>query len=266
VRVSCVEIGGGTIQTVVLDGASHTVADGAHSVEGSPLLMASPGLMNGTRIFAASNLGWYDVDPAEELGLPTSALMLLNDAHAAALGEFALRGAKRGLTYIGLGTGVGSAIIDVVAGEPGRIAERSELGHLAGFSERLCQCGRTGCLETLCAGWALPDPLTEQDLQGIVSSLAQALTYFHADSYSSTDPSRNLVVLAGGLTRSYPELVERLAAALPDHQVEASAAPAECKSAAAWGLRYAFEHHVTARQLSPVEIDLREAPVPDPQV
>lgn len=262
-RISCVEIGGGAIQTVVLDGQAHEVHEGAYLEPGTPLLMSSPGLLNGTRVFAASNLGWYDVDPAEELGLPGSALLLLNDAHAAALGEFALRGARRGLTYIGLGTGVGSAIITCPSDGPAVIAERSELGHLAGFGDTICPCGRVGCLETIAGGWALPTPLAHSDKAELVAGLAKALPYFLADDYDPQTPQANVVVLAGGLSRAYPELVEMLDALLPHHTVTASAAPADCKSAAAWGLRYAFEHHVTARQLSPAEIDLREAPVAD---
>lgn len=253
-RISCIEIGGGDIQTVVLDSASHQVLDGAHPASDTPLLIACPGLMNGTRVFAASNLGWFDVDPAAELGLPAPALLLINDAHAAALGEFALRGARTGLTYIGLGTGVGSAIITYAPGSPAAIAERSELGHLGGFSNAVCACGRTGCLETIAGGWALPDPLREEDLDRVVAALTKGLAHFIPDNAQDS-----LVVLAGGISRRYPVLASRLNAALPTHTVEASAAPPECKSAAAWGLRYAFEHQVTARQLSPSEIDLRDS-------
>lgn len=258
-RITCVEIGGGDVQTVVMDGPSHEVLDGAHYVDGTPLLMASPGLMNGTRVFAASNLGWFDVDPAAELGLPSPALLLLNDAHAAALGEYALRGSKTGLTYIGLGTGVGSAIVTANPDGTVAIAERAELGHLTGFSEDVCACGRTGCLETVAAGWALPDPLAEADIERVVAALAKALPHFRPDNAAD-----HTIVLAGGISRRYPEIAECLNAALPEDTVEASLAPAECKSAAAWGLRYAFEHKVTARQLTPVDVDLRELPVPTP--
>jgi predicted NBD/HSP70 family sugar kinase len=50
-----------------------------------------------------------------------------------------------------------------------------------------------------------------------------------------------LVVVAGGLARRHPAVVEAVRAALPDRVVEASAAPPSVKSAAAWGLALAWD-------------------------
>ena len=82
------------------------------------------------------------------LGLPVT---LSNDADAAALGEHVYGGAK-GLQHfvtITLGTGVGSGIF-----VDGRLIHGSgcmagELGHaiVDPHSDRLCSCGRKGCLE-----------------------------------------------------------------------------------------------------------------------
>ena len=75
-------------------------------------------------------------------GLPVA---LTNDANAAAVGEMTY-GAARGMKnfiMITLGTGVGSGIVingEVVYGHDGFAGE---LGH-----GRLCNCGKTGCLET----------------------------------------------------------------------------------------------------------------------
>ncbi|MBE6250420.1 MAG: ROK family protein [Bacteroidales bacterium] len=82
-------------------------------------------------------------------GLPVA---LTNDANAAAVGEMTY-GAARGMKnfiMITLGTGVGSGIVingNVVYGHDGFAGE---LGHVAAVRNngRVCNCGKTGCLET----------------------------------------------------------------------------------------------------------------------
>ena len=82
-------------------------------------------------------------------GIPVS---LTNDANAAAVGEMTY-GAARGMKnfiMITLGTGVGSGIVingEVVYGHDGFAGE---LGHTCAVRHngRLCNCGKTGCLET----------------------------------------------------------------------------------------------------------------------
>lgn len=82
-------------------------------------------------------------------GLPVA---LTNDANAAAVGEMTY-GAARGMKnfiMITLGTGVGSGIVingEVVYGHDGFAGE---LGHTCAVRSngRLCNCGKTGCLET----------------------------------------------------------------------------------------------------------------------
>jgi predicted NBD/HSP70 family sugar kinase len=223
-----VEVGGGSVETVVLGQGAPQVTDGVHPPEGMTLLLAVPGIVLDGRVVAASNLDWYDVDPAHELGLATSAALVLNDAEAAALGEAALRGATA-LSYVGLGTGVGGAVV-----RDGAVPATNLLGHGGSFSERDCPCGRIGCLETVAGGWALPDPLSAADLGVMADALAVAL---HDEPLATSD----LVVVAGGLARRYPAVVTALAKALPDKVVEPSAAPPSVKSAAAWGLALAFE-------------------------
>ncbi|MCU1672581.1 MAG: xylose repressor [Frankiales bacterium] len=224
--LACVEVGGGGIQTVLLDGPAAEVLPGAHRPAGAALLIAVPGLITGSRVLAASNLGWYDVDPAEQLGLAGPAGLVLNDAEAAALGESALRGGTD-LTYVGLGTGVGGATI-----ADGVITGANLLGHGGSFGDRSCPCGRTGCLETVAGGWALPDPVTRYE--DVATAIATAVR----DEPLATAA---LVVVAGGLSRRHPGLVQAVAGALPDRLVEASAAPAGAKSAAAWGLAAAWD-------------------------
>ena len=80
---------------------------------------------------------------------------LTNDANAAAVGEMTY-GAARGMKnfiMITLGTGVGSGRVingEVVYGHDGFAGE---LGHTCAVRNngRLCNCGKTGCLETYCS-------------------------------------------------------------------------------------------------------------------
>lgn len=226
--VACVEVGGGSTQTVVLGSGEARVLDGAVPPPGVPLLMAVPGLIEGDRVLAASNLGWFDVDPAEALGLDRSAALLLNDAEAAALGESALRDGAP-LVFVGLGTGVGGAVVRTGP----VVAAANLLGHTTGFGDALCPCSRTGCLETVAAGWALPDPLPESRIGPLAAAVARAVRL-----EPLADPP--LVVVAGGLARRYPAIVDALAAALPDRDVQPTAAAPELKSASAYGLALAY--------------------------
>lgn len=102
----------------------------------------------------APNLFWKDVPIKEilqkEFSIPT---YIDNDANAAALGE-AWTGAgkdKRHIVCITLGTGVGSGLIlngDIFHGAQ----TAGELGHVTVLEDGpKCNCGNTGCLETLAA-------------------------------------------------------------------------------------------------------------------
>jgi predicted NBD/HSP70 family sugar kinase len=224
--LTCIEVGGSSVETVTFtDDGTIVRVDGPHHTEGSALAIATPGIVEGTRVVAASNLGWVDVDPAAELGLCGPADLVLNDAEAAALGELALRDLTDDIVFVSLGTGVGGAVVldgDVVAG--------NLFGHSRGFSDMECVCGRRGCLETVAAGWALPAPLTDRDLDHVARAVAAAIDI----EPIATGP---LVVIGGGLTARYPEVVWRVAERSPLRVIEPSAAPHGFKSAAAWGLR-----------------------------
>lgn len=230
--IACIEVGGSGIQTVLFaNDELSVIRDGAHASATDMVLMAVPGLIQDGRVVAASNMGWYDVDPAMAVGLDRSAALVLNDAEAAALGEAALRDVND-LTFVGLGTGVGGAIV-----RDGAVIAHNLLGHQIGYSDRTCACGARGCLETVAAGWALPDPVQADQIGAISAALARAV---REEPLSST-----LVVVTGGLARRYPAIVSGLAALLPGHSVEPTAAPPDAKSAAAWGLARA------ARRLDP---------------
>jgi predicted NBD/HSP70 family sugar kinase len=225
----CVEIGASSMQTVLLsDGVPVSVTAGAQQPPaGAPLLVAVPGLVEGRRVLAASNLGWYDVDPAEALGLPFPADLVCNDAEAAALGESALRPGTPDLVFVGLGTGVGGAVV-----RQGSV-EANLFAHLPGFGSAPCRCTQLGCLETVAGGWALPAALTAPDLEQLAAALAAGVR-----REPLATPA--LVVLAGGIAAAYPQLLDLLAERLPEKAVEGSAAPGT-KSAAAWGLLHLWQ-------------------------
>ncbi|MBI4728061.1 MAG: ROK family protein [Acidobacteria bacterium] len=221
VRAVCVELGGGGAQTVVFAGdGSPEFLEGAREVDGAPLLLAVPGVIEG-RVVTASNLGWTGVDPVAELRLRGPARVLCNDAEAAALGESVLRELVD-LAYLGLGTGIGGAVV-----RDGRVAGANLFGHQTGFGDRPCPCGRVGCLETVAAGWSLPNPVTGARLAEMAEAIAVVLR----------DPALpELVVVGGGIARRYPAVVGELRRRAAERRVEPSAAREPAKSAAAWGL------------------------------
>ncbi len=101
------------------------------------------------------NLGWRDNYPLKEsLEQATSLRAAIdNDANCAALGEM-WKGAGNGasdLVCVTLGTGVGGGVIangDIVQGINGA---GGEIGHITVIPSggAPCNCGRTGCLETV---------------------------------------------------------------------------------------------------------------------
>lgn len=102
----------------------------------------------------APNLPWKGIIPLAQhfndaMHLP---IVLTNDAKAAAIGEMRFGGAKnmKHFIFITLGTGLGSGIVsngELVYGNDGFAGE---MGHtiVKEESNRLCGCGRYGCLET----------------------------------------------------------------------------------------------------------------------
>ncbi|GIN85485.1 glucokinase [Heyndrickxia sporothermodurans] len=119
--------------------------------------MGAPGAVDINKgiIYEAVNLGWENRFPVVQIlsdltGLP---VVIDNDANCAALGEM-WRGAGQGskdLVCVTLGTGVGGGIIvnrKIVHGAKGAAGE---IGHITVIPENgsPCNCGKTGCLETV---------------------------------------------------------------------------------------------------------------------
>ncbi|PLT29191.1 ROK family glucokinase [Peribacillus deserti] len=118
--------------------------------------MGAPGPVNSSTgaIYEAINLGWKDYPLQQLLEVETSLPAVIeNDANLAALGEM-WKGAGNGakdLVCITLGTGVGGGVIangQIVTGISGAAGE---IGHITILTEggAKCNCGKTGCLETL---------------------------------------------------------------------------------------------------------------------
>jgi glucokinase len=123
--------------------------------------------------------GWRDIPLAsiveERLGIRT---WLLNDANGAALGEHHL-GVGRGvdnLIYLGIGTGIGGAIIIDGKLYTGACGSAGEIGHMTiEVNEPRCECGNSGCLEQLAAGKAIARQAKERLNSGERSSLTDAV-------------------------------------------------------------------------------------------
>lgn len=132
-------------------------------------------------IYNTVNLGWPDNFPLKEslerdLDLP---VILDNDANCAALGEM-WKGAGEGyknLVCVTLGTGVGGGIIvdgKIVQGAKGAAGE---IGHITSIVENgaPCNCGKSGCLETISSATGIVRIAKEKLAENPNSSMQQIL-------------------------------------------------------------------------------------------
>lgn len=223
-----VEVGGSSVQAILFQ--EHTPASAVSLAEyrSYPWLLAAPGLVEGDRIQGAHHLGWMDVQASQELHMDSKSLLSMNDAQAAALGEWWLSGQPKGsLLYIGLGTGVGAAL--VLDGELAEI----EFSHLTSFGPKRCGgCGWIGCLDAQIGGHALSQPLTQEEIASMITLLADAI--------DQQDRSFDQVVIGGGVTKSFPVIVAGLQKRFT-YPITPSACPTWYKSAAPYGLLYSWQ-------------------------
>lgn len=178
---------------------------------------------------AAPNLGWAVVDVRSALeGVVAGPVDVLNDAQAALVAEVA-EGAAKGLRDVVLvyaGTGVSAAVL--LNGRPyaGASGAVGEIGHcrVDGAADT-CDCGRTGCLETVASTSAVlrrypspvpgrattltdvieaadsDDPLARKVLADVGRELGRATALL----VNVLNPSA--VVLTGGLADAGPHMV-----------------------------------------------------------
>jgi glucokinase len=140
--------------------------------------MGAPGFidMKTGFIYHAVNIGWRDYPLREELekltGLP---VIIDNDANIAAIGEM-WRGAGDGegnLLMVTLGTGVGGGIIvngHIIHGTNGMAGE---IGHITAIPDggAPCNCGKTGCIETIASATGISRIAKEKAAKNPSSSL-----------------------------------------------------------------------------------------------
>lgn len=118
--------------------------------------VGAPGFINMETgfIYKAVNIGWTDFPLKDRLEVETGLPVVVdNDANLAALGEM-WRGAGDGaknLLAVTLGTGVGGGLItngQIIHGTSGMAGE---IGHITSIAQggAPCNCGKTGCLETI---------------------------------------------------------------------------------------------------------------------
>jgi len=161
---------------------------------------------------------WYDV-PLKQMieskyDLPC---FLVNDANACALGE-KYYGSGLGIDHflcVWLGEGIGMGII--VNGEiyTGNSHYAGEFGHTHAVDNgRLCFCGHTGCLETVCSKRFLLSTVTEGLQQGVKSEVLK----YCSDDFSKLEIGHLVAAANNGdrLARNVFEqtgrfLVEKLA-------------------------------------------------------
>lgn len=140
--------------------------------------IGAPGLSNPDTgiLYTSPNLpGWRDVPLRDiiEREIDKKAF-LINDANAAALGEYYF-GAGRGtrhFIYITISTGIGGGIVIDGKIYTGSSGTAGEVGHMTiDDNGPFCSCGNSGCWETLASGTALAREARNRMKEGANTSI-----------------------------------------------------------------------------------------------
>jgi predicted NBD/HSP70 family sugar kinase len=202
------------------------------------IAVSAPGVVSGSRLVQAPNLGWEDVELAalRPRGAVTAGIGFHagNDATDSAVAELA-RGAAEGLSgglVLFMDSGVGGAVIDCGRVTAGAHGMSGEFGHLPLGSRRVrCRCGASGCWNTELDGAALARllgrPLPGDEVTFIrrvlaaagdggreemraARTVARALGRGTAGLVNACDPERVVLCgLAATLLSVAPEALER---------------------------------------------------------
>jgi glucokinase len=153
---------------------------GIAAAELEAICIGAPGISNpktGT-VFTSPHLpGWRDVPLKKiiegKMGVKT---LIISDTNAAALGEMCFGAAKgaRDFIYITISTGIGGGI--VIDGEiyAGPLGTAGEIGHMTiDTNGPRCDCGNTGCWETLASGTALTREARQRITAGAETSILE---------------------------------------------------------------------------------------------
>jgi glucokinase len=144
----------------------------------SLLTVGVPGPLDASTgvVFSPPNLpGWHDVPLRRNLEAVFQVpVKVVNDANAAALGEFHF-GAGRGhrnFVYITVSTGIGGGIVVDGRLVEGTVGTAGEIGHTTiDRHGPVCPCGNIGCLEVIASGTAIARSFRERLAAGEDSSV-----------------------------------------------------------------------------------------------
>ncbi len=124
--------------------------------------VGSPGIVNaGGVVLRAPNLDWADVPLQDLLELHSGlAVLVANDANAAALAERTFGTGADDMMLIRIGRGVGAGLVVGGTLVHGASSAAGEIGHVVVGTDGgdTCACGKDGCLET----WLAIPRLTER--------------------------------------------------------------------------------------------------------
>ena len=116
------------------------------------LAIGTPGVVEGDSVVRqAANLKWRDRDLSAEVGGSFEGpVLVLNDAQAAAIAEYAIAPAlTTNLASVLIGSGIGAGIVLNGRLYRGETSSAGEIGHIRVGGGDRCTCGHVGCLETL---------------------------------------------------------------------------------------------------------------------
>jgi glucokinase len=159
-----------------------------------------------------------------------------NDVNLAALGAAELFGRSGSVAYLSVGTGIAAGFVFDGQVFPGVRGVAGEIGHLpVDLYGPVCECGQTGCLETVASGqviarrWRGPDG-SPGDSPGDAAGLLRAATAGDPTAVAVRDEifghlawavaliaqtvDPELVVLGGGVAEAGPPLLDAMRAAL----------------------------------------------------
>jgi glucokinase len=152
--------------------------------------IGSPGKVDSDRgrVYNAVNLGWTEVNLAEEISGrvdETLPVWIQKDANLSALGEYYF-GACQGLrdfVYLGIGSGLGAGIISGGQLITGGDWYAADIGHLSVDPQGMvCVCGGRGCAETVASGPGLVRVTQRKLEKGLTNtSLSQGVELSSAD-------------------------------------------------------------------------------------